>query len=200
MNEDIHIPQEFIDENKKNLCQFMPKSRRRGPHSAAEKNSRRNEVYRLHFEYGYSARKIAELMKINRNTANSDLAYWYSEIVGSHNIIDPTTIIVITLERLNAQYTRLREQCDKADSQQEKNSIERLMLDVSSKIIHTNIRMTESTIKVMDDATEQFNDWMKNDRSKTRYMTLFDLIRVSAKAREKIKMIISEDQKKGDYY
>ena len=52
----------------------------------------------------------------------------------------------------------------------------------------------------MDSVTNRLNDWLEKDRSKIRYMTLFDKIRVSSKAHEKIKMIINEDQKKGDYY
>lgn len=39
---------------------------------------RQNEVYRLHFKRGYSAVKISEMMKINRNTINKDITYWYS--------------------------------------------------------------------------------------------------------------------------
>ena len=57
---ELKISKEFLEENKSNLSQFMPKTRRRGPYSKQEKESRRNEVYRLHFDYGYSARKISE--------------------------------------------------------------------------------------------------------------------------------------------
>jgi len=39
-----------------------------GPYSKDEREKRQNEVFRLHFEFGYSAVKIADLMKINRNT------------------------------------------------------------------------------------------------------------------------------------
>ena len=54
----------------------MPKSHQRGPYTKQELENRRNEVYRLHFEYRYSVRKIAELMKINRNTINGDIKHW----------------------------------------------------------------------------------------------------------------------------
>jgi len=33
-----------------------------GPYSKDEREKRQNEVFRLHFEYGYSATKIADLM------------------------------------------------------------------------------------------------------------------------------------------
>lgn len=51
-----------------------------GPYTKDERTKRQNEVARLHFEYGYSAVKIAEMMKVNRNTINSDIKYLYSEI------------------------------------------------------------------------------------------------------------------------
>ena len=178
----------------------MPKPRRQGRYSKKNKEARRNEVYRLQFDYGYSARKIADIMKVSRNTVNGDVSYWYSKFLESNKIFDPETVVVMTLERLEIQYTRLREQLDKTDSQQEKITIERLMLDVNSKFINTNLRLSESTIKIMDSATRRLNHWLEDDRSKMRYMTLFDRIRVSEKAREKIERIISEDQKKGDYY
>ena len=196
---ELDISQEFLEENKK-LCQPMPKSRRQGRYSKKNKEARRNEVYRLQFDYGYSARKIADIMKVSRNTVNGDVSYWYSKFLESNKIFDPETVVVMTLERLEIQYTRLREQLDKTDSQQEKNTIERLMLDVNSKFINTNLRLAESTIKIMDSATRRLNHWLEDDRSKMRYMTLFDRIRVSEKAKEKIERIISEDQKKGDYY
>jgi len=183
-----------------NLSQFEPKPHRRGPYSKKDKEARRIDIHKLHFDYGYSARQIEEITKIRRNTINSDLNYWYSKIVENNNILDPEIAISISLERLEAQYTRLREQYDQADSQQEKNTLERLMLDVNSKVINTNHRLAESTIKTMDSATNRLNDWLEKDRSKIRYMTLFDKIRVSSKAHEKIKMIINEDQKKGDFY
>ena len=46
-----------------------PKSHKRGPYSKSEKESRRNEVCRLHFEYGYSARKRLQSFTIQ----NQDL-------------------------------------------------------------------------------------------------------------------------------
>lgn len=178
----------------------MSKSRGRGPYSKRDKEARREEVYRLYFDCSYSARKIADMMKVNRNTVNVDISYWYSKFVEKANILDPATTIIATLERLEFQYERLRERYDKTDSNQEKNAIDRLMLDVNSKIIYTNHRLAESRIKIMNSTTEGINDWLKQERRETRFMTLFDRIRVSAESYEKIEEIISADKKKGFYY
>jgi len=51
-----------------------------GRYNKKDQEERRRKVHRLYFEYGYSARKISEMMKINRNTINADIKYWYSEI------------------------------------------------------------------------------------------------------------------------
>ncbi len=74
MSELPQITSDFLDENKK-LCQSMPKSHKPGPYTKFEKETRRDEVYRLHFDYGYSARKIADLMKINQKTINADIDF-----------------------------------------------------------------------------------------------------------------------------
>jgi len=38
-----------------------------GPYSKDEREKRQKEVFRLHFEYGYYATRIADLMKIKRS-------------------------------------------------------------------------------------------------------------------------------------
>ena len=87
----------------------LAQERKGGPYTKSEKEARREEVFRLHFDYGYSARKIAELMKINRNTINSDVDFWYSKITESKNYIDPESKILANLTRMEQQRIRIRE-------------------------------------------------------------------------------------------
>ena len=191
---ELKISKEFLEENKSNLSQFMPKTRRRGPYSKQEKESRRNEVYRLHFDYGYSARKISELMKVNRNTINGDVSYWYSKIISNHNIFDPEMDILIRLKRFEVQRTRLRVQTDKTNEFQEKLSLERIILDIDSKVLQIYQKLGESTKRVMDAVTINLNHEMKKQKKDTRYMLLFDKIAVSERAKERIEQIIREDK------
>ena len=51
-----------------------------GPQPSHVKKIRRDKVYKLHFEYGYSARKIDTMIKASRNTINSDISFWYGQI------------------------------------------------------------------------------------------------------------------------
>ena len=194
---ELEVSKEFLEENMSNLSQFMPKDRRRGPYSRQEKDSRRNEVYRLHFEYGYSARKISELMKVCRNTLNGDISYWYSKISSNHSVFEPETIIIVNLRRFEIQRTRLRIQIDKTSGFQEKIALERMIFDIDSKILQVYQKLGGSAKRVMDAVTTNLNNEMKNQKKDTRYMLLFDTIAVSTKAKEKIKQIIKEDKNNG---
>ena len=188
------VTSDFLDENEK-LCQTMPNSKKGGPYSKNERDFRRNEVYRLHFDYGYSARKIAELMKINRNTVNGDIGYWYSIIISNSDLLNPEVAVIVALQRFEIQRSRLREQLDKTGHFQEKLALERLMFDIDSKISYTNNKLSESSKKIWDWTIKNINDWLKANKKTDRYMTLFDTIAVSVKAKEKIDKIIAEDRK-----
>src|SRR3972149_10159516 len=111
-NEFTQVTNDFIQQNPAHE-EIKKSTKKGGPYSKNDKDARRDEVYRLHFEYGYSARKIAELMKVNRNTINGDVDYWYSKILKNVNNLDPESKIIAILERMEVQFTRLREQLDK---------------------------------------------------------------------------------------
>jgi len=126
---------------KENLLQPRPKS---SPYTKQERLQRRNKVYRLHFEYGYSARKIAELMNVNRNTINGDVEYWYNQVMKNWRYADPEVWIIKCIHRLELQKTRLRERLDKVENPQEILLIEKLILDLESKIIQTELKLVNN--------------------------------------------------------
>lgn len=189
---EFNISEDFIETNKK----FKPDTRRKkgGPYTKQEIIDRKNEVHRLHFDYGYSARKIADLMNVNRNTINGDIDYWYSKIAYNANVIDPSYATVVNLQRLDIQRSRLREQLDKTETFQEKLALERLILEIDSKILNTHNKLINSTRHLLDFSTEKMNDLMKENKKDTRFLTLFDRISVSEKAQEKINKIIKQDR------
>ena len=81
---DFEINQEFIEENKNinlNLVRHGQNSRHKfAPFTRSERRKRRTEVYKLHFEHGVPAIRIAQMMKVDRNTINNDLKILYREI------------------------------------------------------------------------------------------------------------------------
>jgi hypothetical protein len=182
-----------VDSDDK-LCQFMPKDRSRGPYSKQEKYLRQNEVHRLHFEYGYSARKISELMNVNRNTINGDISYWYSKITSTHNFIDPEMNIIVNLRRLEVQRTRLRIEIDKTAEFGDKLALERLILDIDTKILQFYQKIGESSKRLMNALSTKLNLEMMYQKKDTRYMSLFDQITISDNAKKKIDVIIKEDK------
>ena len=173
----------------------MPKSHKRGPYSIQELEKRRTEVYPLHFEYGYSARKIAELMRINRNTINGDIKYWYSKISKNNAIENPESAIIITVERLDLQRTRLREYLDKVKEIPVKLSVEKLIYDIDGKISHINQHLAEWQIKNYDNGIKYLNAYLDLKKDKERYLSFRDKIVVSKNAFDKIEKIITEDRK-----
>ena len=188
------ITSEFIEKNQNDLCQFMPESHKRGPYSKQDKQARQNEVYKYHFEYGYSARKIAELMNINRNTINGDIKHWYSTISNS-NDIQPESALFTILERLDIQRTRIREYLDKTSNISEKITIEKMILDIDYKIAQINQRIFESAQAMMSFAIKFLNDHLKAQNQKQRYFTFGQKMSVSDSAIKRIDKIISEDKK-----
>lgn len=81
----------------------LVQNKKGGSYTKDEQDNRRNEVYRLHFEYGYSARKISDVMNINRNTINTDIDYLYSKISKNSSYLNAESFSIVTIERLDIQ-------------------------------------------------------------------------------------------------
>jgi len=105
-----------------------------GPYTKKQQEKRRNEVYRLHFESGYPAQKIAGILKINRNTVNSDINFCYSQLALDWKNQDGKKLIVKQLERFELQRSRLYEELEKCNVLSEKITVEKLILDIDQKI------------------------------------------------------------------
>jgi len=192
-NELIQVTNKFLKQNSK-YAKTKRTAKKGGPYTRTDKDKRRDEVYRLHFDYGYSARKIAELMKVNRNTVNGDVDYWYSKMPKNVNDMDPTNATMIYLETMTIQITRLREQLDKVKNNSERMPIERLIFDINSKIIYTYEKLSSSIIRTHGISTKWYNSTMKKYGKSNRVITYFDTISVSKKAHERINRIINEDK------
>ena len=180
------ITEEFIVENKNHYPKVNSQKKKGGPYSNQQRDKRREEVYRLCFEYGYSARKISELMKINRNTINGDIQHWYDKTAKNWNGLSPEFLVIRNIERLELQRTRLVENLHRIKIQQEKPPIERMIFDVESKIIQTQLKVNTSIENVHKLAVKWLNTWMKRNDHEERYISYGDTMRVSGKTYEKI--------------
>ncbi len=186
------VTEEFIDENKKKLDQTRPKSRKSGRHSKQERQKRRDEVYRLHFEHGYSARKIADFVKINRHTIDSDIHYLYSTVQNGYSKISIEDLINKQLIRFEHQRSRLMRTLDTINSIQENNQIERLIFDIDSKLTNIHLKIQDSKLKNWDLAIDYINKWMKKNHKDTSYLLYGDLLTTSENKKNRINKILKE--------
>src|SRR6266540_1392081 len=94
------------------------------------------EVYKLHFEHGIPATRIAELMKVDRNTINNDLKILYREALNDYSPnMSLDDILQKQLLRLETQRDRLGLYLCDAKGINTKIAIERLIADIDFKFI-----------------------------------------------------------------
>jgi hypothetical protein len=189
----LDVKPEFISQNQE-INYKIPK--KGGPYSKTEREKRRDEVYRLYFEYGYSESKIAGLMKVNRNTIRGDVDHWNSKILKNANIANPEYVILLILERLEIQYSRLREQLDRAKTFQEKVALEKMMYDIDCRTINIFAKLGESQKRIWDITTDKINELCEKKNINERNLKWGDLISLPNDAIDKISKIIKDENLK----
>jgi len=103
-----------------------------GPYTKQEQEQRYKQVYELHFEKGYSALKIAEMLGVNRNTVNSDIKYWYTQLAYQIAEQDAGGILLKQIERVELQRSRLLEELDQHEKLEERVVIEKLLFELDN--------------------------------------------------------------------
>ena len=104
-----------------------------GPYTKQQQETRRNQIFELHFQQGYSAVSIAKTLGVNRNTVNKDIEFLFSEIRNDKspnhkNQLDKQVI------KLDYQKTRLQKELDKDISIKERIQIEKMISDADLRI------------------------------------------------------------------
>lgn len=113
-----------------------------GPYTKTEQEKRRSKVYNLHFEKGYPAIKIAELLQINRNTINEDIHFLYGEI--GKQIPERTSSLVLKqLDRLEIQHVRLSNQLENEEDFKKRMIIEKMLFAINDKLAQLIVKMTK---------------------------------------------------------
>ncbi len=132
-----------------------------GPYTKNEKAKRQNEVFRLHFERGYPAVKISEMMKINRNTINSDINYWYSKLSEEWNSYSIDSWCMKQVHRLESQRARLFKELDKNQETSTILSIEKMILDIDTRMMNFVSKTITNQKVVKNQAVHWVNRWAK---------------------------------------
>ena len=112
-------------EENKTLDNVSPK--KGGPYTKKDQSDRRNKVYKLHFENGYPAIKIAEKLNVNRNTINDDIKFWYFQISTDSEFENPRSTLTKHIRYLESQKCRLYEELEGVENIHEKLSIKKLI-------------------------------------------------------------------------
>jgi len=117
--------------------------RKGGPQTEFQRMERQNQVCKLYFEYGYSAVKIAEMLNVNRNTVNSDIKDLHSTFQSNWENTSTVSILQNHVFSLMAQKSRLREELDAAKNLSDKLSIEKMILQVESRLHQFQFRRSQ---------------------------------------------------------
>ena len=191
MSEIPHIDKEFIQENNK-LGNSTNKTmqKKSGPKDRKARLTRRNEVYRLHFISGVSAIKISEFMKVNRNTIQSDVQFWYDKLARQLNDTEVDGIFMRQILRLEDQRVELLETLKAAETMEEKLSVRRLILDIDSRIFKFVSSISTSKEKIIETALSWINKDAEEEGIKRRYVSLWKLSNVSKHTYDEITKIL----------
>jgi hypothetical protein len=189
---DFEISQEFIEDNKKiNLNLVRPRQnnkRKFAPFTRSQRRKRRMEVYRLHFEKGMPAIRIAHLMQVDRNTINNDLRILYSKALNDCNPNDMSLddILQKQLVRFETQRDRLCLYLSDANDINSKIAIERLIADIDFKLIGVIERVGQNVVRYWDEIIKQINKIAENEKLNVRFTSLFELRRISIESGESL--------------
>jgi len=180
----IDVSPEFIEENKKiNLA--VPR-RKFSPYTRAQRRKRRLEVYRLHFEQGWPAIKIADSMKVDRHTIENDLKILYRDEINAFNPNDMLLgeYVQKPLVRLEKQRDRLGLYLVDANNDIDKKiTIERLIADIDFKILRAMDHIHWSPYKFWDNVAKYVNKTAENNKMEKRFTSIFELQLISEKKR-----------------
>jgi predicted DNA-binding protein YlxM (UPF0122 family) len=114
--------------------QISDSSKKGGPYTKQQTDERRRKVYTLYFEKAIPAVRIAESLNVNRNTINEDIKFWLSQLVeetGNNYFVSKA---LQQLHSLELQKSRLYDELEKREKLDERLAIERLILDIDTRL------------------------------------------------------------------
>jgi len=168
-----------------------------GPYAKQQREKRRSEVFRLHFEFGYSARKISEMMNVNRNTINSDLNFAYSQLSLEWTHGDFYSLFMKQTHRLEIQRRRLLEELKKQNELKEKLAIEKMVFEIDTRIFNFYVKLSVSSETMLDWVIHTANSLVNNDPWKqSGFVNMRNVRKTLDETRDKINKLIEEDEKK----
>lgn len=175
---------EFIEENSKiNLVRPRQKF---APWSKGQRRKRRQEVFRLHFEQGIPAIKIAEMIKVDRNTINQDIAGLYQKMSQDIDGEEFNGYFTKQTVRLEIQRTRLMSYLSEAKDLETKLAIERQLADHDFRLAAMIEKYKGNTLAFWDTVAKKINELAESEKLDTRYTTVYELQKIPEAKRKLI--------------
>lgn len=164
------------------------------PFTKAERRKRRSEVYKLHFENGMPATRIAQLMNVDRNTINKDLKFLYHQALNDYNLdrMSIDDILEKQLVRLEAQRDRLGLYLSDAKQINNKIAIERLIADIDFRVLTAVEKISHNAGQFWDQIIKAANKVAESHNLRMRYTSLFELQKISIDSRKSLDEIKKE--------
>lgn len=197
IRESPKIPSPNPDPNQLNLnlVKHRQNSRHKfAPFTKSQRRKRRTEVYKLHFEHGMPATRIAEIMNVDRNTINNDLKFLYQKSLNDYNPDNMSLddIVEKQLLRLETQRDRLGLYlCDVKDVNT-KIAIERLVADIDFKLIGAIEKVNHNSSRFWDELLKGVNKVAEIKKLDVRYTSLFELRKISIDSRKNLNELREE--------
>jgi transposase len=187
---DREINPDFIEENKRlNLFQPRPKL---GTFTKKDRKKRRKAVYRLHFECGISARKIAEMMNVDKNAINYDIKLIYEELRKESNATH-YDYINKQIDRIEMQHSRLISYLRNTKDLRLKLIIERQLADIDFKLLAAVQKLEMSTVQFYDRLYDAINEYFEENKFDYRVFGPYQSIGISSRGYSKILRILKKE-------
>ena len=146
---------------------LVEQEKKGGRCSRKEQEERRLHVYHLHFEENKSAVKIAELLGVNRNTINGDVAYWHSQLAHEINSQDLSAKMTKQFQRMEMQRDRLMEDLENT-SPDERFRIEKFISEIDNRLMQFYSKMIlsgkttlEPTVKINEMDEDEIKEFVR---------------------------------------
>ncbi len=188
------ITAEFLSSELDRTRQFSEKSKKGGPYSRLERINRKRNVFELHFEQGYSAIKIAKMIKVNRHTVTKDISFWYDQLAEEVGV-DETNLILKHTYRLETQRTRFLEQLKTQNGFHQQIILEKMILDIDCKIAYMKLKSITTKEHIIKSVIDLVDGIVSKPGELSHWINTAAIYKVSKATQKKVMKIINDDQK-----
>jgi hypothetical protein len=189
MSDAAFVTPQFIEEN-----QSLFQRRNGGPVTKKERFERREQVYKLHFEQGYPALKVAKKLNVNRHTIEADIKFWYSKLTSKWRESEIEGWMQKQVERLEIQRTRLIENLEGQEDPKQKVMLEKMIAVLDEKIVKIVITILKHPDNVTREATSIVNAFLKEHKINGRYIDPSSMKWISIEKYDKIQKILEQQE------